>query len=97
MAAGVTKRLCEIGDIVEVLEAGKLLISERKLMFDFHTVVWLEHDGGVSHSSQQDKDAALREACALLRQGKNVLAISHGNTIIMESTAIRAHCLPQSK
>ncbi len=67
-------------------------------MFDFHTVVWVDDNGVENYSIQQDKPAALKEACALLAQGKNVIAIRRSNETIMDAIAVRAHCLPpQSK
>ena len=67
-------------------------------MFDFHTVVWLDDNGVESYSIQRDKPAALKEACALLGQGKNVIAIRRSNETLMDAIAVRAYCLPlQSK
>jgi hypothetical protein len=63
-------------------------------MFDWHIVVWIDDSGVENVSIQQDKPAALREAAALLRQGRNVIAIKRANEIVMDAAAVREHCSP---
>jgi hypothetical protein len=63
-------------------------------MSDWHTVVWLDDKETENFSIQMDLAAALREAAALLRQGRSVTAIQRGQQTIMDAAAVRERCLP---